>query len=527
MKNFKNLWAIALLLAASFVMVSCDDDEPIIEVGDGLAVADGFYFTVDGEDPVAEKALLPEKVEGEGFAAVDRDGFFGNYVFLEAGDYQLQKVESREIASTVGGTLAEPTDSTQSGYLIAKTTVDGSALNVASSGYYKVSYDETLSELIMMKVTSVSIIGNATPNGWSTDTQIAAEGTASDDGFSFSSGDIDMVAGEFKIRINNRWTIDRRTDRTATEFDPNNGYVAFTNYGGDVANLIPGGSNMIWTAEDRGVYTIEIDLSNDVGASFSSNKTGDITVEPFDPEENKWAVAGAATPLGWPAGACGDEGEDVDMTYEGEASGTYTWTVEVVLAVDEFKFRPNDCWDDGELNFSNTTVAGPDAANITNPANGNMKNNVAGNYKIIVTTSDEGVSYTANFELLEASGTDDLDPEENKWAVVGGATTLGWPAGNCGDAGEDIDMTYAGKTDGTHTWTVEVDLAVNEFKFRPNDCWADGELNFGNTTIVGSAAANITNPGNGNMSNTVAGTYDIVLTTSDEGASYTADFSIQ
>jgi len=529
MKNFKKLWAVALLLMASVAIISCDDDEPTIEVGEGLAVADGFYFTIDGADPVAEKALLPEKVEGEGFAAVDRDGFFGNYVFLEAGDYQLQKVEDREIASTVGGTLAEPTDTTQSGYLVANTTVDGTALNVSSAGYYKVSYDETLSELIMMKVDMVSLIGNAVqPNGWGSDTEFEEVGSASDEGLVFELTGQEMRAGEYKIRINNRWTIDRRIDRTAGEFDPNNGYVAFTNYGGSTDNLVAGGGNIPFPASDEGLYTVKVTLTNDGGAAFEATKTGEVEEVTFEPEDNEWAVVGGATELGWPADGSCDEGLDVDMTYDGEDAGTFSWSVELPLTEDGFKFRKNDCWD-GEQNFGNLTIEGPAAANFVDDG-GNLKNTVGGQYKVILSTSDEGVSYTVNFELLEEfddGGDSEFDPEDNKWAVVGAATTLGWPSGGCGDAGEDIDMTYAGETDGTHTWNVNVELSINEFKFRANDCWDDGELNFGNTTVTGSAAANITNPENGNMNNTVAATYTIVLTTEDEGSSYTADFSIQ
>lgn len=400
MKNFKNLWAVALVLIASLFMVSCKDEEPTIIIEEGLNVADGYYFVVEGEDPVADKALLPEKVEGAGFAATDRDGFFGNYVFLNAGSYSIQNVVAKEVVSTISGALGDPIEEGETGYKITKPTEGGSAIVIANDGYYKVSYDETLNELIMMEVTSVSIIGNATPNGWGGDTNIAADGSASDAGFNFSASDLEMVSGEFKIRINDRWTIDRRIDKTAQEFDPTNGFVAYTNYGGAPTDLVPGGGNMAWSADDRGVYTFNITLSNAVGAELTYEKTGDIVVNALVPEENKWAVVGAATELGWPAGACGVADEDVDLVYQGKTGDTYTWTVELPLKVDQFKFRKNDCWDDGELNFNNTTVTGSAAANISNPDNGNMSCDVAGTYAITLTTSDEGVSYTADFTLL-------------------------------------------------------------------------------------------------------------------------------
>jgi hypothetical protein len=401
MKNLTKLWSLALLLTASLFMVSCEEDEPVIDVDDtGLAVSDGYYFTLDDEDPVAEKALLPEKIEGAEFAAVDREGFFGNYVFLPAGSYKLKKVEEREVVSTIGGSLEAP-EGDDEGYLVAKPTEDGAAISVAAAGYYKVSYDEELAELIMMQVTSVSLIGSATPNGWGADTELDVAQEASDEGFAFSTSDIVMRGGEFKIRINNRWTIDRRIDREAEEFDPNNGYVAFTNYGGAPGNLVAGGGNMAFAAADEGTYDVSITLTNEGGASFESDRTGDAPEITFIPEENQWAVVGAATELGWPSGECGDTGEDVDMSYDGVVDGTYTWTVEVNLNQDQFKFRPNDCWDDGELNFGNTTLEGPAADNFSNPENGNISCDVAATYSIVLTTSDDGTSYVANFSVVE------------------------------------------------------------------------------------------------------------------------------
>ena len=66
-----------MLLTAAMFMVSCEEDEPTINVDeDGLSLADGYYFAVDGEDPTQNTRLQPELVEGDGFAAVERVGFF-------------------------------------------------------------------------------------------------------------------------------------------------------------------------------------------------------------------------------------------------------------------------------------------------------------------------------------------------------------------------------------------------------------------------------------------------------------------
>jgi hypothetical protein len=516
MKNLTKLWSLTLLLTAAMFMVSCEEDEPTIDVTDGLSVADGYYFVVEGEDPVAEKALLPEKVEGEGFVPTDRAGFFGNYVFLNAGDYQLQKVEAKEITLTIGGTLGAPEVEGEEGYLVAKTTEDGAALSVESDGYYKVSYDETEAELIMMKVEKVSLIGAAIqPNGWSTDTEFTPVGSASDEGFVFELKNQEMRAGEFKIRINNRWTIDRRVERGDTPAGPDNGYVAFTNYGGDLSNLVAGGSNMVFPIESEG-DDATITLTNNGGASFESTKVGEVEEIVFDPAENQWAVVGGATDLGWPVDGSCDEGLDMDMNYDGEIDGAHIWSLELNLSNDEFKFRKNDCWD-GELGFDQLTFEGPAASNFTN-SGGNIRNSTAGIYNVVLTTSDDGVSYTANFELLEETGGNEFDPADYNWGLIGEAIG-GW------NDGDDIPLEYVGEEGGTHTWSNDaVDFTAAQFKLRANGTW-DVNLGFSALTIEGSAADNFVDAGaDDNISVVEAGTYSVTLTTSDGGASYVITF---
>jgi hypothetical protein len=529
MKNLTKLWSLALLLTAAMFMVSCDEDEPVIDVDeDGLSVADGYYFVVEGEEPVAERALLPEKVEGEGNAPTDREGFFGNYVYLKAGDYQIQKVESREVTATLGGAISkvevadlvnageEPFD----GYQLGMLEDEGPNVSIANDGFFKISYDETTTELIVMEVKKVSFIG--APSGWS-DVEMDVISSNPEEGFIFEANGIEINQNDnYKLRINNAWKIIRNNEE-------GNGYVAFTNYGGSADALVAGGGDIPF-AQESGVYTVKVELQNDGGAFVEFDKTGDAAA--FAPEDYQWAITGAATPNGWANDDETDDpiGVDIDFNYEGESNGTYTWLIESIdLTADQFKFRANDAWSD-VLGFSSVTLDGPDANLIVAAgADDNFENTQYGEYKITLTTSDDGVSYTVSFELLQAyddGGSDPFDPSNYQWAVVGAATELGWPEGACGDEGEDVDMTYDGESDGTHTWSVELPLTANEFKFRPNDCWDDGELNFSNTTLEGSAAGNFSNPENGNISCDVAATYSIVLTTSDEGESYVANIAV-
>ncbi|RUA33451.1 MAG: hypothetical protein DSY77_10235 [Bacteroidetes bacterium] len=473
MKNLTKLWSLILLLTAAMFMVSCEEDEPTIDVDEsGVAVSDGYYFTLDEEDPVAEKALLPEKIEGAEFAATDREGFFGNYVFLPAGDYQLKKVQEREVVSTIGGTLEAP-EGEDEGYLVAKLTEDGGPITVSEDGYYKVSYDEELAELIMMKVTSVSLIGSATPNGWNADTQLEIAQEASDEGFVFSTSDLVLRAGEFKIRINNRWTIDRRLDREAQEFDPNNGYVAFTNYGGSPDNLVAGGGNMAFAAADEGTYDITITLTNEGGASFESTRTGDAPEITFDPADYQFGFTGSATAGGWDASQM--------MHYAGLSEGVHTWLGVVTFAADgEFKFKTNN-----ELYLGGTLTL--EEASI-NQTGGNIPSPGAGAYYISLSTADEGETWSAS--MIDSG-----------WSLIG----AGSPSGDW-DNDTFLEASFA---DGITTYTYTGDFVGGEYKFRAGGQW--------DYALGGDLAALSTDGGNLSVD---AGTYTVTLIF--DGSSYSA-----
>ncbi len=477
MKHLTRIWSMALLLTATMFMVSCgDDDEPTIEVGDGIAVADGYYFVQADADPVAEKALLPEKVEGEGFAPTVRDGFFGNYVFLAPGDYELKKVESREITSTLGGTLGEPTEEGEQGYLLAITSEGGSALNVATGGYYKVTYDETLEELVMMLVTKVSLIGGAIPNG-NPDIELSVKEEASDAGFVFEGTGIEMRQGKFKIRINNRWTIDRRVERGNTPAGPTNGYVAFTNYGGSTDNLVPGGADMELNAADEGMYTVEVTLTNDGGAEFESTKTGEVEPITFDPADYQFGLIGDATAGAWDT--------DRNMFYKLGDDGVHRWYQVVTFAeTGAFLFITND-----DFTFKIGGTLNPTESAIV-VGGGDIPTPGAGDYYVVVSTADDGETWNATMS-------------EAGWGVIGN----GSPQGNW-DA--DIDMVAEGFAAGVTTYTLTGDFTVEEWKFRAGDDWA---YNLG-----GSLDALVVDGGNFTFAE--AGNYTVTLLY--DGENYTA-----
>ncbi len=482
MKSLFNFLSIAILACTVLLSTSCNDDEVVIDPGTGLTLADGFYLASAGVDPVASAGLSSESVEDDGFATQDRNGFVTGFMFLSAGDYNLVSVTAREVTETIGGTVATVTDEGSAcdfnDYTLVATTTDGAAITVGTDGLYKVTYDPTTNEMTMYQIVQPGVIGNATPNGWGADTPLT--GTATATGASFSVSDVTLREGEFKLRFNCRWTIDRRAD-PAAGFGFDNGYQMFTNFGGTATDLQPGASNIPLTIEEEGVYTITANWDPTGGWSLDLNKTGDVVAIDFDPAEHRWGAIGDATANAWDA--------DRNMYYKGLVDEVHTWHGVITLAATgEFKFRINDDWFldiGGALAADGVEVAmDKGGANIASPG--------AGAYFVTIKTADEGETWTASMTNVG-------------WGLIGAATPTGWDS--------DTDMTADGFVDGITTYSITIDLGADEYKFRANDDWA---YNLG-----GDAAA--LEADGGNLSVATAGTYTVTL--SYDGETYTSSIN--
>ncbi len=395
------------VVASLTMMMSCgEDDTPVIVKEEGIPVADGFYITESGVDPTSSAQLTAESVEDDGFGAQSRDSYFANYVYLKAGNHTIVNIVSKKITETFGGTVTTgdnaSADCELNEYAIVATAKDGAAFSVASAGLYKVTFDKTTGESILYKIEKVGLIGSATPGGWGSDTDLA--GTVAADGGTWTATGVVLRKGEFKVRFNCNWNIDRRIDSEAG-FAANNGYMLFTNFGGSLDNLLPGndGSNIGvsevgGSAPDEAEYTVTVTWTGKDGFKVGLERTGEAPVITFVPDEHQWGVIGDATPTGWDS--------DTDMNYDGVDAGTYTWTMttgsggggSLDFIEGGFKFRANNAWDENMGWGGKLTLTGDmgefsdDGGNIHVSAAG------AGTYKITLTTSDDGDSYTANFE---------------------------------------------------------------------------------------------------------------------------------
>ena len=454
-------------------MISCgDDDEPVINPGgggeEGINVQDGLFLTLAGEDPSSTAVMVSEVVEANDFQSQERAGFVSGYMWLESGSYEIVQIEDKAIVATIGGTAETIVDGAGSdcdhnAISRVSTEANGAPFTVGTSGLYKVSHDQMTSELIMYNIQDASIIGSATPNGWGGDTPLT--GAVTSDGGTWTAEGVILRSGEWKVRFNCNWGLNRRIDPNGSLNDASNGYQSFTNFGGAPDNLVTGGSNIV--QEDDGMYTLSVQWTPRDGFFMEATRTGDAPVITFNPNDFQMAVIGDATANGWDA--------DRNLFHK-EEGGVHTWYGVVTFADSGmYKFRANDGWD---VNY------GGDLGNLTNGGD-NIPSPGAGAWYIVLSTADEGETWTA---MVTNQG----------WGVIGNSTPGGWDT--------DTDLDAQGfDADGNTVYAANVDLVDGEIKFRAGNDWAHnlgGDVTFLNT--------------DGDNIAVTAGNYDITLTYNGE-----------
>lgn len=466
---------VKLFFILGFIIAlgSCKKDDPVIDPGTGTVnVADGFYISKDGVNPTSAGQLKTETVEDDGFKSQARTGFVANYVYLESGNYKLSEIASKEFKTKIGGTAEKKTDAGSScnynDYTLVKTAVNGNAFSVATSGLYKVSYDPTTNEAVLYEIKDAGIIGDATPGGWSNDTKLNSVGTASKDSVVWQGKDVILRQGQWKIRFNCRWSLDRRID-PSKNFIATNGYQLFTNFGGTVSDLKTGndGTNIPVEVDKEGKYTIDIVWTAKNGFRANITKTGDAPAILFDATKYKFGIIGDATAKAWDA--------DRDMWYKKDVSGsvtTHKWMgVYTFIADKEYKFRTNDDWA-----FS----LGGDIANLAK-GGVNIKSPGSGAYYVVLSTNDDGKTWKATVE-------------KKSWSLIGdGSPSKGWV--------NDTELVAEVSTNGIESYVVTGAFTTAEWKFRAGGAW---DLN------LGGNLSTLTVDG-GNLKVGADGTYKVTL----------------
>lgn len=184
-------------------------------------------------------------------------------------------------------------------------TQDGANIPIGTSGYYKVDFNDftgayTFSELITPVYTSVGIIGDATPGGWTSDTDLTKDPLNPH----LWNGTVILTNGEAKFRANDAWT---------------------KNWGGSSVPSgvgVQDGANIPVTA---GTYAVRF---NDATGEyfFNANNRGTAYEEV--------GIIGSATEGGW----------DSDTDLVKNPANPFLWSKIIEISDGEAKFRANDAW---------------------------------------------------------------------------------------------------------------------------------------------------------------------------------------
>lgn len=477
MRKFFNYLGIVLILPALLVFSSCNEDDPEPQPPQ---VDNGMYVIGDATsaEPDGNFRLLPARID-KFPDAVSRSGLWEAYVYLNAGSFNLVKYVNN-VETTFGGTVAQADFS--DAYKMDKGVLEaeGAAISATEEGLHHISFDESSGVVAIVPVKVFGVIGDATPNGWGSQTNIELK-SASADEVVFEGTEIAMKAGEFKVRYNDNWSLDLTAD--AEEL------ILFTNFGGSLDELEAGGANMAFDGADEGLYTVTVTYTPGAGNSIvvTTERTGDIPEDTFDPADYPWALIGAATVTGWD--------DDSLLTYY-DWSGN--WVMGHTLTADVFKYRVGDWLQ--ELNPGNAVLDENNTSKVTDNGDNNFVASDAGFYFTSIRTDDEGSTWKLKIQ--------EYTPE-----IIGDATE------NANfDTG--IPMTFDSEDAGTYTWTLtDIELTANIFKFRINGQW-EIQANPNNTTLEGAQSGEVTIDGD-NFKLGTAGTYQVVISTSDYGQSFT------
>jgi hypothetical protein len=167
--------------------------------------------------------------------SVDSDKVYEGYVFIPVGGTnQIKYSSSPDLTHIVYG---------DAGGGLLSTDKTAGYLNLPSDGYYELSANLNNMTWTATK-TTWGIIGDATPGGWNTDTQMSYDTTNK----IWTVTCAMITAGSFKFRANNAWKIDFGIDAKGNLAYADNPLYP---YNGTLSNL---------TVPSDGNYTITLDL---------------------------------------------------------------------------------------------------------------------------------------------------------------------------------------------------------------------------------------------------------------------------
>ena len=399
MKHFifqaAKLTAIVLALFGMFGIASCgdDDDDPI------LVVEDGFYIQGDAtaytdfrnkatmastrnEVNQADRAQLLEI-----FVAIKGTGGFN--IIEVAGATRNTYGPGAGFATDTEGTTDEPKVAFQRGAAEVTTT----NFTVPGDGLYHVVMDTEVGVVAIVPVQYWGLIGGATPNGWSGDTPMTSDGFDLNT-MTFRAANVPMTIGDFKFRYSGGWKVEIDNEFVGPDFT---GIKVNSNFGGSVADLVPGGDNIGNTVS--GFYTAVMTWTDGSGFAATMTKTGDLPRTDWTDVELGLVGAGLSdtgVPHNW----------DVTLYVQkpSKAGTVYTYSypgIEVNTGGGGFKIREGQDWSGTVLGYPQVTMTGDGADDFETNGDGNFIPKVeGGKYNMTLSIDAATEVYTVNMTKI-------------------------------------------------------------------------------------------------------------------------------
>lgn len=240
-------------IALTTLKLTADSSNPVVArtVGtlDRPVYSNAVTFKVKPYPPAAALKTLWVPGDYQGWnpatASVIREasgqpGKYEGYIYFPpGGTFQFKMTPQADWTPTAYG------DATGNSGDIIVANYSGGNMNVSGAGYYELTADLNANKWTAT-LTTWSIIGDATPGGWGSDTQMTYD--AVNQVWTVTAAM--LAAGSFKFRANNQWVIDFGIDGSGKLVYADNPFLGYT----------PNLDNLSVPAD--GNYTITLDLHN-------------------------------------------------------------------------------------------------------------------------------------------------------------------------------------------------------------------------------------------------------------------------
>ena len=413
----KLLQLMSIIMLAGVVLVSCKKDDPdpeptpapvedgIYVVGAGTALADfdikGLMKSTNNEVEQEPRAALLE-------IYVPLKAGAGFNIIKVAGTARTTFGPGADFALVTEFQPDEPSGKFSRGSIAETET----KFTVSEDGLYHVVYDTELGIAVVAKA-EWSIIGGATPNGWSDTEMITAFNESK---VEFTKTELTLTPDIFKFRYTGGWKIFIDADGTVK---------VNTNLGGTIDALVPGGGDIANSV--YGVYTAKLSYELGVGFKASLVKTGD--GEPLPEYPEAMYLVGSATAYGWDEPGTTDEALMHKIAGGGTNDGIY-WKIAHLEGGEGFKLSALK-WAEPNIGFEKITEFDAEGVEVTD-ADGNMAVANSGMYILVLDLRDYmfklSVKEAAVYGIGDAFGNWDEQSEAHKFTTGLDAKTLVSPA---------------------------------------------------------------------------------------------------